>query len=60
MKVYCEKCGSNDISCPDEKPESIVTCDKCGAKLGTLKAYRQAATAHAEKQIKDKLKKLKF
>jgi hypothetical protein len=48
FNLYCNKCGSNELTVPDDATDdSAVTCSSCGAELdrwGDVQAAMQKAT----------------
>ena len=36
ISVSCDQCGSKDVNVPEaELPDDLITCNNCGADLGT-------------------------
>ena len=51
MTLSCSECGSNDIIGPDEMTdESIVTCNTCGAEVGTWGEIQKACFIAGKKK----------
>jgi hypothetical protein len=51
MKPRCNKCGADDLIGPDEMTdESIITCEACGAEVGTWGEVQAACMALVEEK----------
>ena len=58
IEIHCAACGSANFSMPDSADDSLLTCNDCGAPLGsvaTLKAelLAQALAQGAEARRRD-------
>ena len=53
MTPRCGKCGSDNLTVPDETEESVVTCESCGAENGTWGDLRSAAENHAGQKLEE-------
>ena len=55
----CGKCGSSDLVVNDNPTdESIVTCKRCGAELGSWGELRKHTAEAAADELKKRLKNL--
>lgn len=52
IKIRCGKCDSNKLTAPNEKDESIVVCEDCGASLCSLGDLKYKAREAAIDQIR--------
>jgi ribosomal protein S27E len=56
VTVRCDKCGSDDIFVPEpEGSNDAITCNACGADLGTRAALDERVRQDLDKQIPDQL-----
>lgn len=57
VSLSCGKCGSNNITIPDDADEAtVIKCNACGTVVGTWGAIKIAAREHVGEAVKEKIK----
>jgi hypothetical protein len=57
VSLSCGKCGSNDITIPDNADETtLIKCNACEAVLGTWGDIKAAAGQHVREAVEEKFK----
>lgn len=55
VAVRCDKCGSDNVSIPETEGSSdAITCNDCGADLGTRAALDEQVAKEIGQQLEDK------
>lgn len=57
FSLNCSECGSNEVSIENEDDSSRVTCNKCGADLGSWGEAKAAMFKDPQKRIEESMQK---